>query len=496
MLTLPMCRVLSLQLSFVPHSYRICPCVRSVLNISPFAHAGYDTRRPPNLIKAVDAFDPGRDVDSFIEKRRTADNAPLYGVALSLLDWARSVPPPSTSSDDRSHNKNASRTDNDSTAPANAFQSGDGSSSGGVLSVNNSGGGNTADERNAGGTESVVKAVGGVGIIVGSAEESSGVAGAVVNATNVAGGNRDGAPSDGTPPGTGSPPPIKSTNPFDASFVDETDQRVSDTPASDSGDRADSLAPSTMNDNLGREGTLGGDITLGGEGTIDVDALLRQLIPGPQRARVLPTLSGRRLEQVQPVGQDAGVAVAEARVFPSGGDEALDTPAGDEQQELLVAELEGIMVMSKSTSDAALTTAAIAAAAAPSVAPAASVMATAAAIAISAVTPEESGFPGALTGIPTYKGEAGASTAAVPIAVTSQLHNADVAEPKVEGEGEGDTEVVQMVSCRAGQSFREEPRRFCCILDGNFGSGPTGDQRMRGARRSYVYRKGIVIRRI
>lgn len=33
-------------------------------------------------------FDPGGDVDKFIEKRRSMDHVPLYRVALSLLDWA------------------------------------------------------------------------------------------------------------------------------------------------------------------------------------------------------------------------------------------------------------------------------------------------------------------------------------------------------------------------------------------------------------------------
>lgn len=33
-------------------------------------------------------FDPGGDVDKFIDKRRSMDHVPLYRVALSLLDWA------------------------------------------------------------------------------------------------------------------------------------------------------------------------------------------------------------------------------------------------------------------------------------------------------------------------------------------------------------------------------------------------------------------------
>lgn len=38
--------------------------------------------------QAVEALDPDRDVDGFIERRRNPENAPLYGVALCLLDWA------------------------------------------------------------------------------------------------------------------------------------------------------------------------------------------------------------------------------------------------------------------------------------------------------------------------------------------------------------------------------------------------------------------------
>lgn len=44
----------------------------------------YDSRAK----QVVEALDPDRDVDNFIERRRNPGHAPLYGVALSLLDWA------------------------------------------------------------------------------------------------------------------------------------------------------------------------------------------------------------------------------------------------------------------------------------------------------------------------------------------------------------------------------------------------------------------------
>lgn len=37
----------------------------------------------------MEALDPDEDVDGFVHKRRNPENSPLYGVALSLMDWAR-----------------------------------------------------------------------------------------------------------------------------------------------------------------------------------------------------------------------------------------------------------------------------------------------------------------------------------------------------------------------------------------------------------------------
>ncbi|CAM9231462.1 unnamed protein product [Ectocarpus sp. 6 AP-2014] len=68
-------------------SATIARAMTSFASVQSEFYAG-QMRELEAVTKVFADFDPGGDVDKFIDKRRTMDHVPLYRVALSLLDWA------------------------------------------------------------------------------------------------------------------------------------------------------------------------------------------------------------------------------------------------------------------------------------------------------------------------------------------------------------------------------------------------------------------------